>query len=194
MGGRLVEEDFGARVAALRRGDQDAIAWMFTAFAGDVERCFRRRPPEDRRDLVQDVFVTAIVRIHTFQGDREAALRAWLRSIAFHRWHHRWEADLVRQRYQGPALEQLLELNPSHSAFRDPATDPAAEVASREAVITLLGQLTPRQAEVVRAHVLEGRSTQDIADSWGVPRERVRGLYKRGMARLRRPRQTLRPA
>ena len=189
-----MEEDFSARIAALRRGDQDAIAWMFTAYASDVERCFRRRPPEDRRDLVQDVFVTAIVRIHTFQGDREVALRAWLRSIAFHRWHHRWEADLVRQRYRGPALEQLLELNPSHSAFRDPATDPAAEVASRDEVCTLLGQLTPRQAEVVRAHVLEGRSTQDIADSWGVPRERVRGLYKRGIARLRRPRQTLRPA
>ena len=167
---------------------------MFTTYAADVDRCFRHRPPEDRKDLVQDVFVTAMVRIHTFQGDREAALRAWLRSIAFHRWHHRWEAEQVRQRYQGPALEHLMEMNPSHSAFRDQSTDPAQAVAEKEQVRNLLGQLTPRQAQVVHAHVIEGRSTRDIADSWGVPRERVRGLYKRGMARLRSPQRALRPA
>lgn len=179
--------DLGTRLAALRQGDPDAVAWMFRTFRDDVERCFRRRSAEDRADLVQDVFVTAIVRLHTFQGGSESVLRAWLKSIAFHRWHHRWEADLVRQRHQGPALEHLMELNPSHSAFRDEVTSPELEVVGRDEVESMLARLTPRQAEVIRAHVLEGRSTQEIADSWGVPLERVRGLYKRGMSRLRRP-------
>ncbi len=189
-----MESRFGARMTDLKRGDSEAVAWMFANFKDDVERCFRRRPPEDRADMVQDVFVTAMIRLHTFEGDTEAVLRAWLRSIAFHRWHHRWEADQVRQRHQGPALEQLLELNPSHPAFRDHRMDPAVDVVDRDEVGNLLRMLTPRQAEVVRAHVLDGKSTQDIADSWGVPRERIRGLYKRGMARLRGPRQDLRAA
>jgi len=179
------EEAFADRMAALRQGDSDAVAWMFSTFRDDVERCFRRRPAEDRADLVQDVFVTAMLRLHSFRGDREVVLRAWLRTIAFHRWHHRWEADQVRRRYAGMAFETLLEVNPNHSALADQSADPLGEVVAREVVVSLLGRLTPGQAEVMRAHVLEGKSTQQIAADWGVPRERVRGLYKRGVAKLR---------
>lgn len=179
-------DEFGARLTAIRAGDPDALDWVFIHFHDDVERCFRRRPPDERADLVQDVFVTALVRLPTFRGDREVVFRAWLRSIAFHRWHHQWEAEQVRRRHQGAPLEVLLDLNPNHSAFRDGSPDPCARAMGLETVRDLLGHLTQRQAEVVRAHVLEGLSTQDIADRWGVPRERVRGLYKRGIARLRR--------
>jgi RNA polymerase sigma factor (sigma-70 family) len=180
------EDDFGERVGALRRGEPEAVEWMFRTFKDDVERCFRRRPPEDRADLVQDVFVTAMVRLHSFQGEREAVLRAWLRSIAFHRWHHRWEADRVRQRHAGMPLEMLMDVNPRHRALADQSADPCLGLVERETVGRFLGHLTPGQAEVVRAHILEGKTTDQIARDWGVPRERVRGLYKRGIARLRR--------
>ncbi len=182
----MSEDDFAARLKGLREGAPDAVEWMFSNFKDDVERCFRRRPAEDRADLVQDVFVTAITRLHSFQGEREVVLRAWLRSIAFHRWHHRWEADRVRQRHAGVPLEVLMEVNPSHRSLADRDSDPALRLLEREVVGTFLGRLTPGQAEVVRAHVLEGKSTEQIALDWGVPKERVRGLYKRGMARLRR--------
>lgn len=180
------DDEFEAQLAGIRAGDREALGWLFVHFKADVERCFRRRPAEERADLVQDVFVTALVRLPTFQGEREAVLRAWLRSIAFHRWHHLWEAEQVRRRHQAAPLELLLDLNPNHSAFRDSSPDPCSRAVASESVQGLLGQLTRRQAEVVSAHVLEGLSTQDIADLWGVPRERVRGLYKRGMAKLRR--------
>jgi len=181
----MLDDDFDAHLQGLRRGDPEAISWMFTTFRGDVERCFRQRPAEDRADLVQDVFLTAITRLHSFRGDRPSVLRAWLKSIAFHRWHHRWEADLVRQRYAGVALEVLLELHPSHPAFSDERADPALQAIEHDVVGSLLRCLTPGQAQAVHAHVIEGKSTQQIASDWGVPRERVRGLYKRGMARLR---------
>lgn len=181
----MSETEFTNWVRSLRAGEPEAVAWMFATFRGDVERCFGRRPAEDRADLVQDVFATAITRIHTFEGDREASLRAWLRSIAFHRWHHRWEADQVRARHAGPSLEALMEANPSHQALGDPGSDPAGLVCRAEIVQMLLSQLTPRQARVVHAHLIEGRTTREIAASWGVPRERVRGLYKRGISKLR---------
>ncbi len=182
----MSEDEFGDRVSALRRGEPEAVEWMFRTFKDDVERCFRRRPPEDRADLVQDVFVTAIVRLHSFQGDRESVLRAWLRSIAFHRWHHRWEADRVRQRHAGMPLEMLMDVNPRHRALADQGTDPCLELVERETVKRVLDHLTPDQAEAVRAHVLDGKTTDQIAREWGVPKERVRALYKRGVARLRR--------
>ncbi|HUY24320.1 MAG TPA: sigma-70 family RNA polymerase sigma factor [Candidatus Saccharimonadales bacterium] len=180
------EREFATWIDPLRAGRPDAVAWMFANFRGDVERCFGRRPPEDRADLVQDVFAVAITRLHTFEGDREATLRAWLRSIAFHRWHHRWEADQVRARHSGPALEVLLETNPGHHAFRDLGTDPSSAVCQSEMVRALLCLLTPGQARVVQAHLVEGRTTREIASDWGVPRERVRGLYKRAICKLRR--------
>lgn len=174
-------------IQRLRSGDSEAVSWMFSTFKGDVERCFGRRPPEDRADLVQDVFAVAMTRLHTFRGDREASLRAWLRSIAFHRWHHRWEADQVRARHAGPSLEVLLDTHPSHGALQDVGEDPAQEVCQAESVQWVLSRLTPGQARVVHAHVIEGRTTRDIAASWGVPRERVRGLYKRAIVKLRSP-------
>ncbi|MGH7611083.1 MAG: RNA polymerase sigma factor [Candidatus Dormibacteria bacterium] len=177
--------DVGERLDGLRRGDSDAIAWMFSTFYGDVERCFGRRPAQDRADLVQDVFATAIVRLPTFQGVREASLRAWLRSIAFHRWHHRWEADQVRARHAGPALEALLAVNPGHEALADPDSDPFRTVAERDTISSVLGRLTVGQARVLRAHLVDGLTTGEIATDWGVPRERVRGLYKRAVAKLR---------
>lgn len=172
-------------IPRLRAGDADAMAWMFSAFKGDVERCFGRRPPEDRADLVQDVFAIAMTRVHTFEGDREGSLRAWLRSIAFHRWHHRWEADQVRARHAGPSLEVLLDTHPGHGALQDRGTDPALAVCQAETVDWLLARLTPGQARVVHAHLIEGRTTREIALNWGVPRERVRGLYKRAIVKLR---------
>jgi len=184
--GDFVEEsEFARWVSPLRQGEPAAVSWMFDKFKADVERCFGHRPPEDRADLVQDVFAVAITRLHTFQGEQEASLRAWLRSIAFHRWHHRWEADQVRARYAGPSVEVLLEMHPSHDAFRDRGPDPASAVCRAEAVGWILSRLTPGQARVVHAHLIEGRTTQEIAATWGVPRERVRGLYKRAISKLR---------
>ncbi|MGH7691485.1 MAG: RNA polymerase sigma factor [Candidatus Dormibacteria bacterium] len=183
----MERSEFESRIEALRRGDSEAVAWMFANFKDDVERCFGRRPPQDRADLVQDVFAVAITRLHTFQGEREASLRAWLRSIAFHRWHHRWEADQVRARHAGPSLEALLEAYPSHEAFRDSVTDPAEAACQVETVNWVFSRLTPGQARVVHAHLIEGKTTREIAASWGVPRERVRGLYKRAVSKLRTP-------
>lgn len=181
----MVEVEFAGRMEALRAERPEAVAWMFSTFREDVERCFWRRPLEDREDLVQEVFSIAIVRLHTFQGGHEASLRAWLRSIAFHRWHHRWEADQVRSRYAGPSLEALLEANPGHEALGEVGSDPQERVCQDLSVEALLSRLTPGQAQVVRAHVLDGLTTREIASNWGVPRERIRGLYKRAVAKLR---------
>jgi len=177
--------DFAVRVERLRARDPEAVAWMFATFRHDVARCFGHRSPEDQADLVQDVFATAIVRLPTFGGDQEVVLRAWLRRIAFHRWHHRWEADRVRARHAGPGLDALLALNPNHPALVAEQTAPDALVLERRVVEGLLGRLTARQALVMRAHVLEGRTTAEIASQAGMTCEGVRGLYKRGLARLR---------
>ena len=176
---------FEERARALRLGDPDAIAWMFATFRGDVARCFLRRSPEDQADLVQDVFAIALRRLPTFRGEREVSLRAWLRSIAFHQWHHRWEAERVRARHAGPGLEVLMELCPNHPALAAATPGPDDTVAARDLIDSLLARLTPGQAWVVRAHLIEGHTTTEIAETAGVDRERVRGLYKRAIAKLR---------
>lgn len=177
--------DFVVRADRLRARDPDAIAWMFATYRQDVARCFGHRNPEDRADMVQDVFATAIVRLPTFAGDQEVVLRAWLRRIAFHRWHHRWEADRVRARHAGPGLDSIIEAHPNHPALMAGDAAPESVVVGQRVVEALLQKLTPRQAMVVRAHLLEGQTTAEIALAVGMTCEGVRGLYKRGLARLR---------
>lgn len=57
--------------------------------------------------------------------------------------------------------------------------------AATERVEALLGQLTPRQAEVIRAGVLSGRSTAETAEVLGITPTGVHSAQVRAMARLR---------
>jgi RNA polymerase sigma factor (sigma-70 family) len=78
-----------------------------------------------------------------------------------------------------------LETHPGHDAFKDPRIDPSGAVCQADIVQALLSRLTSGQARVVHAHLIEGRTTREIAADWGVPRERIRGLYKRAISKLR---------
>jgi len=62
----------------------------------------------------------------------------------------------------------------------------ADEVAhARERVEALLAQLSPRQAEVMRATALAGRSSEDAARELGISADGLRSIQVRAMARMR---------
>lgn len=80
----------------------------------------------------------------------------------------------------------------SEALWADPDPGPAEhaervdEVAhARERVEALLAQLSPRQAEVMRASVLADRSTADAAAELGITPTGVRAAQVRAMARMR---------
>ena len=182
-------------LAALRAGDGDAFGWLYQTYAREVRKSFWKRPIEEQEDLTQDVFVIAMQRIHTFRGESEPQLIAWLRSIAFHGWAHLADKESVRWRHQAGSLEAREARAEARSGsegggfgvpqYADPARA-IEEVVQEEALVrSLLALLTPGQRDVFQRHVMAGEGLSDMARRMGASPEKIRGLYKRAVRTLR---------
>jgi RNA polymerase sigma factor (sigma-70 family) len=106
-----------------------------------------------------------------------AAATARYEVLAAHREFHRWPTP------SGELAEHL---------WPDPDPGPAEQVERRHDVAraaarvgALLAQLSPRQADVLRAGVLADRPTADVAAAWGITPTGVRVTQARAMAHLR---------
>ena len=189
------ERPLADRLAALRAGDGEAFGWLYQAYAREVRKSFWKRPIEEQEDLTQDVFVTAMQRIHTFRGESEPQLMAWLRSIAFHGWAHLADKESVRRRRHAGSLEAREARAESRSGsesggsvapqYADTARSSEELVQDEALVQGLLALLTPGQRDVFQRHVMAGEGLSDMARRMGVSPEKVRGLYKRAVRTLR---------
>lgn len=106
-----------------------------------------------------------------------AAATARYEVLASHRDFHRWPTP------SGELAEHL---------WPDPGPGPADhverldDIAHAHARVTaLLAQLSPRQAEVMRAGVLADRATADVAAAWGITPTGFRATQARAMAHMR---------
>ncbi|MGH9197043.1 MAG: RNA polymerase sigma factor, partial [Acidimicrobiia bacterium] len=83
-------------VAAARKGDRNAFEALYHLYARMVAGIVLARvAPDEVPDLVQDVFLQAIARLHTLRDPR--AFGGWLATIARNRVadHHRRSTDLA---------------------------------------------------------------------------------------------------
>jgi len=83
-------DDARARLAAARAGDAAARSALVAAFGDHVLAAVRAemgdalRARHEAEDLAQDVWERALRSLDAFRGETEAALRAWLASMAAH--------------------------------------------------------------------------------------------------------------
>jgi RNA polymerase sigma factor (sigma-70 family) len=125
---------------------------------------------ESARDLAQDAFVQAYLKLDTLrQPDRFAG---WLRRIAVNA--HRMEAR--RQRVATVALEE-----DAHAAAPDRSPS-EIEVVVREA----LGRLRPPERLALTLHYINGYSHAEIGQFLGVGSDVVKARLARARQRLRR--------
>lgn len=106
-----------------------------------------------------------------------AAATARYEVLASHREFHRWPIP------SGELAEHLWSDRGPGPAEQVERLDDIAHARSR--VAALLAQLSPRQAEVIRAGVLTDRATADIAAAWGITPTGFRATQARAMAHLR---------
>jgi RNA polymerase sigma factor (sigma-70 family) len=128
--------------------------------------------------VVGEVFLEVVRSLHRFEGD-EAGFRAWVFTIA-----HRRLIDARRAATRRPA-------DPTPTEDLEPALPPVDgemalfERASTEEVLALLDRLNADQREVLVLRLVGGLSTREVAEVTGRSPEAVKGLAKRGLARLR---------
>ena len=156
-------------IAAVRGGDQDAFETMYARYAPMVHGILLARAPRDEvDDLVQDVFLTALRKIHMLRDD--AAFGGWLATIARNR-----AMDFYRQRTES---EELTEDIPDAAA----STDDAGEAARALAAIRALPEAY-RETLILR--LVEGMTGPEIAERTGLTPASVRVNLHRGMKLLR---------
>jgi RNA polymerase sigma-70 factor (ECF subfamily) len=156
-------------VSAAVGGDRAAFGRLFRLYGPMVHGVLLARvPPHEVRDLMQDVFVTALERLDTL---REAgAFGGWLAMIARNR-----ATDFHRREQH----RRTAPLEGADVAVRDP------DRAQAEQLLALIRQLPDAYKETLVLRLVEGMTGPEIAARVGLTPESVRVNLHRGMALLR---------
>jgi RNA polymerase sigma-70 factor (ECF subfamily) len=155
-------------VKAVRQGEQEAFASLYSLYAPMVHGIVLARVPwGEVDDLVQDVFLVALKKLHTLRED--AAFGGWLAMIARNR-----AMDFHRRKRDTEELTDEL------------ATQSRSEV-DREAanVLEVICGLPEAYRETLVLRLVEGMTGPEIAERTGLTPSSVRVNLHRGMKLLR---------
>jgi RNA polymerase sigma-70 factor, ECF subfamily len=173
VNGQASFDDPGASltVKAAQKGDRSAFGRLYDQFAPMVHGILLARvPPVDVDDLVQDVFVLALNRIHAL---REASsFGGWLAAITRNRandYHRRPKnvPESLEEEVEGPRLADASQ----------------AEAAK---VLAVIRTLPEAYRETLMLRLVEGMTGPEIAARTGLTPGSVRVNLHRGMQQLRK--------
>jgi RNA polymerase sigma-70 factor, ECF subfamily len=165
-----------AVVAALRAGQAAGGAALYDRHHEHVRRVFVRLlgPEAELRDLIQDVFVSAIDSIH--QLEHPEALRAWLGGIAVHRARFEIRSRTRRRWFPLFAREDL----PEREA---PSSTPELDEAVR-ATYRVLDKLGADDRIVFALRFIDGKELTEVARMCGVSLATAKRRLLRARARF----------
>jgi len=191
-----------------RAGETDALGELCSLYRNYLRMIVRTglgprlRERLELSDVVQEALVEVVRQFPQFTGQNEAALVGWLRRLVgqkladLGRYHSRTKrtgagttfpldapfdpGGQVQAGDGGGRLLDMLSLS---------QTSPS-EVASRRELIVLLAdalaELPEQEADILWLHHAEGLSFEAIGESMGLSRKSARGIWARGLKRLKR--------
>ena len=163
--------DDSALVAAAREGDRAAFGRLYDSYAPMVHGILLARvPPAAVDDLVQDVFLLALPRLHSLRD--LTRFGAWLAAIARNRAN-----DYHRQH-----VEQV-ELTDNFAA--DLSSGQARSEVEAASILALIRGLPETYRETLLLRLVEGMTGPEIAARTGLTPGSVRVNLHRGMQQLR---------
>lgn len=181
-------------VKEIQQGDTEALEALWNdvkRFARYIVRRYTPKPSVDVDDLMQCAFLGVLAAALAHDGRYDfTSLMSWCirrecrRALSLDR---RREPDLVS--YDAPISD-----NPEDGTFIDAIPDDnlreailAVELQElRKAVQEAVRALPDRQKAIIKQHYFEGRTLEDIAQSEGVTKERIRQIEEKGFDALSR--------
>jgi RNA polymerase sigma-70 factor (ECF subfamily) len=166
-------------VVAAKRGERDAIRYLYIRYADDVERYVRSivRDGPDAEDVTQQVFAKLIRVIGKYE-ERTVPFSAWILRVA-----RNAALDHLRSRRPIPCEEVRLD-----DEDRESGHEHARSL--RDA----LGALPEEQRRILVLRHIVGLSPTEIADRLGRSEGSVHGLHHRGRRTLRRELRSMQAA
>lgn len=158
-------------IGAAKRGDQEAIRYLYLRFADNVYGYARSilRDEYEAEDVTQQVFARLMTAIGGYE-QRTVPFSSWLLRIT-----HNMSIDHIRRRRAVPVEEPRI-------------ADEGREEIAAELSLTLreaLEELPEEQREVVVLRHIAGMSPSEIAEHLGKSEDSVHGLHHRGRRALK---------
>lgn len=155
-------------VKAVRRGEQEAFAKLYSLYAPMVHGILLARVPwSEVDDLVQDVFLVVIKKLNTLRDD--AAFGGWLAMIARNR-----AMDFHRRKRETDELTDEVATTSNTEADREAAH-----------ILDAICGLPEAYRETLVLRLVEGMTGPEIAGRTGLTPASVRVNLHRGMKLLR---------
>lgn len=181
------EQSDAGRLAGLRRRDPEALEAAVREYARPLFRSARAMgfSEDEAEDLVQDVFVTFLEKIDSFEG--RSQLRTWLIGIL-----HRKAMERRRQRSVDRKCDSLEDVFESRFDIQGNWIEPPADLErlfeSQEAgdlIRDCMEKLPSNQRAVFVLREIEGLETHEICKILEVTVTNMGVLFYRARARLR---------
>ena len=171
------DAEVGRRFAA---GDEQALAWAYERFAGQIHGMAVRAfgPGPDAEDVTQQVFVSAWTGCAGYRPE-QGPLPAWLVGVCRHKIADTW-ARRDRQRRAAEAAITEARWAPEATGLQ---VDTA--VADRVLLLGELEQLGQPQRGIIELAFFEDLTHTQIADRTGLPLGTVKSHIRRTLERLR---------
>jgi len=163
-------------VASARMGDVDAFAALVERFRAPALRLAYGIAGDEAEDAVQDAFVKAFRKLHTFRTG--AAFRPWLFTVV---------ANEARNRRRSMSRRASLELrvHAERPAVGLASDTLAIEHEQRQKLIAAVGGLSDRHREVVALRFFAGLSEHETAEVLACPVGTAKSRLARALEQLR---------
>jgi RNA polymerase sigma-70 factor (ECF subfamily) len=168
--------EYAETLAAARAGDEPAFTALFRSTQPSVLRYLGGIAPGRAEDLAAETWLHVVRGLDTFRSPDLAGFRAWVLTIA----RHRWVDD---QRARGRRPEHLVADLPDRPGGAD-AADAVVDVMATETAIALIGELPRDQAEAELLRVVADLDVTAVARIMDRSPGAVRVLTHRGLRRL----------
>lgn len=167
------EED-SSLVSAARDGDRAAFGRLYDRYSRMVHGILLSRvPPREVDDLVQEVFLSAMRKLHTLR--ELSRFGAWLGTITRNRANDYYRKSIPESNLIDPVEENEIESRTTnHTAEQEAA-----------AILVVLRSLPEAYREPLILRLVEGMTGPEIASRTGLTHGSVRVNLYRGMQLLR---------
>lgn len=182
MSGRTMAFDEALYIARARAGDEAAFAVLYDHYERPIYNFVYKMMgnADDAADVTQDCFLKAYVALPKTSADLN--LQAWLYRIAANTC-----LDILRRRKRIRWLPWDIF---SAGGLPEPSTEDGpersySEKETREVVLRVLGQMSPRYRTCLVLREYEGFSCAEIAEIVGSSRSAVKSMLFRGREQFR---------
>jgi RNA polymerase sigma-70 factor (ECF subfamily) len=171
-------EQFEPTLQAARRGEEQAIAALYSDANPSLLRYLRAREPHDADDLASEIWISLARQIPDFDGDE----RHWwglVFLVARRCLNDHWKRR--RRRRTEPADAETFA---GQAGQIDVEATGIQSIADREALALVTATLSPDQADVILLRVVAGLDVDEVATAIGKRPGTVRVIQHRALRKL----------